>query len=90
MPALNEPKYMPIRDLSEEQLRLMIGVVTTVKTYRSAESAEPQNVLTGKLRVVGTDKEGTVTMAFDGAFGYDRYTEDRPVTILVPYHVQIV
>lgn len=90
MPAFNQAKFMPIRDLSEEQMRQMIGVVTTVKTYRSAESAEPQNVLTGKLRVIGTDKEGTVTMAFDGAFGYDRYTEDRPVTILVPYHVQIV
>lgn len=72
---------VPVRDLTEEQARGVLGKTATVKVYETAEDAEPAATLHGTIKVIGITAEVTVVV-FDGApSSIEPVSASTPVTI---------
>jgi hypothetical protein len=77
--ALNTGTY-PIRDLTDEQVRNLIGQVATVKVYTDAESVEPLAKLTGVVLLIAIGVSGEVNIVFEGVEP-EPYGADIPLTV---------
>jgi len=71
----------PLRDLSAEAQRDLIGRAVTVRVYDDAESPEPSAVLHGRLAVLAVTPDITVAL-FEHQIGTpSTVTADKPMTV---------
>jgi len=73
-------KPVPIRDLSEEDQRGLVGNVVTVKVYEDLETQEPSATLHGRLALIALTPDGTVVV-FEYQPNFQPVPASQPITV---------
>lgn len=88
---MSNPNYdtvtVPLRDLTEEEVRDLIGDTVTVKVYATTEATEPDTIITARLAVVAfTETHNIIGFAETGLDPRPEPVE-TPVTVTYSRYV---
>lgn len=80
-------KTVPIRDLTNVELRELIGSTVTLTIYADAESSEPAATATGVLSLVSKVANGNLGIAFADALNDTVFGPNDVVTVTYDHWV---